>query len=288
MDDKNLHIDQLEEESKNFFAKGEIAWKKTEEEVFADLEKQIAKKPAGKTISFYPTILKWSAAAVIFLLVGLGSLVLFYSKTVETLPGQNLVAELPDGSTVELNAGSTIKYYPLKWRFERKLKFEGEAYFEVEKGKKFEVESENGITQVVGTSFDIYARAKDYRVTCFTGKVKVVSNSNESVLLSPNEHVEIENGEFVMNPDYKANKAIDWKMGMFDFSGRPLMEVFSEIERQFGVSIQLQPGLSNRSFSGNFSKSENVEDALNNVCIPMQLKYIKQSDGVYLVVDKNK
>ncbi len=286
MDDNSRHIEQLKEESSNFFAKGKIVWEKSEAEVWAKLENKITKKPVGKTVLIHSTVVKWSVAALFLLLIGLGSLVLFYSRNIESQPGQNIVADLPDGSIVELNAGSVLQYNPLKWRFERTLKFEGEAYFMVEKGKKFNVESENGITQVVGTSFNIYARDNDYRVTCFSGLVKVVSITNESMILSPNEHVEIEDGVFVKNPDYNTNKAIDWKMGMFDFSGRPLKEVFDEIERQFAVKIQIQPELYNRGFSSNFSKPKNVEEALDYVCKSMQLKYIKQSENVFLVSDK--
>ncbi len=286
MDESSRNIEQLKEESSNFFAKGKIVWEKSEAEVWAKIENKIANKRITKTLSFNKKVLNWSVAAVLFFLIGISSLVVFYSKTIECRPGENLLSELPDGSIVELNAGSVLQYNTLKWRFERKLKFEGEAYFMVEKGKKFNVESANGITQVVGTSFNIYARDNDYRVTCFSGMVKVVSNTNESMILSPNEHVEIEDGVFVKKPDYNTNKAIDWKMGMFDFSGRPLKEVFDEIERQFAVKIQIQPELYNRGFSSNFSKPKNVEEALDYVCKSMQLKYIKQSENVFLVSDK--
>ncbi|MBK6285896.1 MAG: hypothetical protein IPF54_27315 [Draconibacterium sp.] len=34
-----------------------------------------------------------------------------------------------------MNAGSTLKYFPVKWKFQRKVQFEGEGYFEVAKGK---------------------------------------------------------------------------------------------------------------------------------------------------------
>jgi ferric-dicitrate binding protein FerR (iron transport regulator) len=288
MDDIHRHINNLKENSSDFFSRGEIVWKKSEKEVWAELERQINRKPIGKSVSLFPKVINWVAAVVIFLLVGFGSTVFVYTKTIRSVPGQKLLTELPDGSTVELNAGSTLKYHPLEWTFKRKLKFEGEAYFMVQKGKRFEVESANGTTQVLGTSFNIYARDNDYRVTCFSGKVKVVSNSNESVLLSPNNHVEIENGEFIMKPNFKAEKAIDWKMNRFDFTGRPLNEVFSEIERQFAVKIQIQSELSNRNFSSNFSKPENVEEVLDYVCKSMQLKFIKQSESVFLIVENSK
>lgn len=288
MNDANLHIDRLMDESRDFFAKGEIAWENDESEIWASLSEKINRAPAAKTVNLYPAIFKWSAAAVIVFLAGLSAIFFFYSKQIESLPGQNLVATLPDGSTVELNAGSTLKYYPLKWKLERKLKFEGEAYFMVQKGKKFVVVSENGTTQVVGTSFNIYARDDNYRVTCYSGKVKVLSGNDKSVYLEPNEHVEIENGEFVMSQKYNTSKSPEWKMGRFDFSGRPLKEVFDEMERQFAVRIQIPPRLQNRNFSSNFAKPENVEDALDYVCKSMQLKYVKQSENVFLVVEKNR
>lgn len=287
MGDKHLHSINLKENSSDFFSKGKIIWEKSEADVWAELQNKMNEKPAGKSVSIFSSLIKWSVAASFLLIIGLASLVQFYSKTIVSIPGQKMLAELPDGSTVDMNAGSVLKYYPLKWRFERKLKFEGEGYFEVQKGKKFEVESANGTTLVVGTSFNIYARDDNYRVTCLTGKVKVVSNSNESVLLSPNHHVEIENGKFIMKTNYKTQKAIGWKTNQFDFTGRPLKEVFSEIERQFDVRIQIQNELKNRNFSSNFSKPENVEEVLDYVCKSMQLNYIKQSENVFLVVKDN-
>ncbi len=287
MNDKNLHIKNLEENSRAFFSKGNIAWKKSEAEVWAALESKISENPVGKSVSLFSNILKLSAAAVFVVLLGISALTFLYTKTIESVPGEKMIAELPDGSTVEMNAGSALKYYPLKWKFQRKLQFKGEGYFEVSKGKKFEVVSENGKTQVLGTSFNIYARESNYRVTCFTGKVKVVSNTNESVMLEPNNHVELENGLLVMKTNYKTEKAVDWKMNRFDFAGRSLNEVFHEIERQFAVTIQFQTVLKNRSFSSNFAKPESVEEVLDYVCKSMQLKYIKQSENTFLVVKSN-
>lgn len=287
MNEKQLHINNLEENSKAFFSKGEINWNKPESDVWAELEKKINVKPASRSVSIFSNVLKWTAAAVIFISVGFSSVVFFYTKTFESGPGQTIIAALPDGSTVELNAGSTLKYYPLKWKFNRNLKFEGEGFFEVTKGKKFEVESENGKTRVLGTTFNIYARENNYRVTCLTGKVKVFSNSEESVLLTQNNHVELVNGKLVMKTNYKTEKAIDWKMSQFDFTGRSLKEVFSEISRQYAVDIQLQQELENRSFSSNFSKPASVEDVLEYVCKSMQIKYVKQSENVFLVVKNN-
>ncbi len=287
MNDKNLHIDNLNGKADPLFTKGKITWEKSEAEVWAELENTMDGKPAGKSVSLFHRIARWSAAAVILLLVGLLGVFNFYTKKVECLPGQHIVAELPDGSKVDLNAGSTLEYHPFKWRFERKLKFEGEAYFNVQKGSAFTVESTHGTTQVLGTSFTIYSRDEEYRVTCLTGKVQVKSPDNEKVVLTPNVHVELENGKLVLTEMFKTEKALSWKNNQFFFANRPLKEVIDEIERQYAVTIRLQPELNKRNFVSNFSKKHNVEEVLDFVCKPMKLKFIKQAENVYLVVDES-
>lgn len=284
MSEKNRHIKHLNHQDDDFFSKGKIVWEKSEADVWSELERKISKNPAGKTVSLYSGILKWTAAAVIFILIGFGSFAFLYTKSIESVPGDRLVAELPDGSTVALNAGSVLKYYPFKWNFQRKVHFEGEGFFEVQKGKKFEVESANGITRVLGTSFNIYARNNQYRVTCLTGKVEVLSRENESAILTPNMHVELEKNKLVLKNLFKAEKAVSWKRNEFFFSGRPLKEVIEEIERQYAVKIHLQPEIENRTFVSNFSKKDNVEEVLTIVCKTMKLKFEKQAENVFLVL----
>lgn len=286
MNDKNLHIDNLKRKDEPFFAKGNIVWEKSETEVWAELENKMDEKSGRRSVSLFHRMVQWSAAAVILLLVGLLGVVNFYTKKVECLPGQHIVAELPDGSKVDLNAGSILEYSPFKWRFKRKLKFEGEAYFNVQKGSAFSVESTRGTTQVLGTSFTIYSRDEEYRVTCLTGKVQVKAPGNDPVVLSPNVHVELEKGKLILTEMFKAEKALSWKNNQFFFANRPLKEVIDEIERQYAVTIRLQPELNNRNFVSNFSKKHNVEEVLDFVCKPMKLKFIKQAENVYLVVDE--
>uniref|UniRef100_UPI003217F032 FecR family protein n=1 Tax=uncultured Draconibacterium sp. TaxID=1573823 RepID=UPI003217F032 len=287
MNDKNLHIDNLKGDDDSFFAEGNIVWEKSEADVWNELENKLNEKPAGKSVSLFSKPVQWVAAAVILLLIGLGGMVFTYTKTVNCLPGQHLVAELPDGSKVDLNAGSILKYHPLKWKFERKLKFEGEGYFNVQKGSTFTVESPKGITRVLGTSFNIYARDDKYRVTCITGRVEVKSRTRERVVLTPNVHVELEEGKLVVKKKFKAEKAVSWRDNQFFFANRPLIEVIDEIERQYAVTIRLQPELNNRNFVSNFSKKHNVEEVLDFVCKPMKLKFVKQSENVYLVVKES-
>jgi len=287
MSEKNTHSNNLNRDEEILFRSGKIAWGKSQDEVWAELEKKISAKPKAVVVSLRRRILQWSAAAVLLLIVGLLGVISNYSVTVISLAGEHKLAMLPDGSSVEMNAESKLTYYPLKWRFERKLRFEGEAYFNVKKGKKFLVISEYGTTQVLGTSFNIYSRDNQYRVTCLTGKVQVESGKDDEVTLLPNNHAELENGKLVVKAMFKPENAIGWKNNQFFFEGRPLKEVIDEIERQYAVTIKLDPQLNNRNFGSNFSKKHSVEEVLEYVCRPMNLKFVKQSENVYLVVEKS-
>lgn len=283
MNDKDRHINLREQEEK-LFGKGKIAWEKSESEVWTNLEKQLSEETT-KVIPLHRKFIGWSVAAIFVLLFGIAAVITQYSKTIECLPGNRTLTKLPDKSTVDLNSGSKLTYYPFKWKFERKIKFEGEGYFKVKKGSKFTVESANGTTEVLGTSFNIFARDEKYRVTCLTGKVKVSSSSAETVVLLPNNHAELENGKLVIKEMFKPEHALGWTSNEFFFAGRPLKEVIDEIERQYAVTIKLQPQLNNRNFVSNFSKKHSVEEVLDFVCKPMNLKFVKQERNVYLVVE---
>ena len=282
MNDKNKHSDLLNDFEKDLFGKGKINWEKSEADVWNELQNKVAAKQE-KVVSLRNNWVQWGAAAVIIMLLGFLGVISSYVKTIECMPGEHVVAKLPDGSSVDLNAESKLVYYPLKWRWERKLKFEGEGCFNVEKGSTFTVVSDNGTTQVLGTSFNIYAREENYRVTCLTGKVQVTSPGKEKVVLLPHNHAELEEGKLVVTKMFETEKAISWKQNYFYFTGRPLIEVIDEIERQYAVTIKLDPQLNNRNFGSNFSKQHSVEEVLDIVCKPMNLKFEKQTNNVYIV-----
>ncbi|MBK6285897.1 MAG: hypothetical protein IPF54_27320 [Draconibacterium sp.] len=95
MNDKNLHITNLEENSNDFFSKGKIDWNKSESEVWAELERKINEKPAGKSVSMFSIVMKLSVAAVVAILVGLSTLTFLYTKTIESVPGKRLLLNCP-------------------------------------------------------------------------------------------------------------------------------------------------------------------------------------------------
>ena len=120
-------------------------------------------------------------------------------------------------------------------------------------------------------------------MTCLTGRVKVSSNK-ESVILEPASFAELEKGKIVVQKNCNTENIISWKNNRFFFPGTPLHEVIDEIERQYGVTIKVQESLNNKNFAGNFPRKLDVEEVLGDVCKVMGVKYIKQSENIFLIV----
>jgi len=281
---EHINLDAVDRQSKAFFSNGTFHWKKSEADVWSILENKIDSQPKGRSLMFNFSINKWAVAASILILLSAGSFLRFYSVKVKSPEGQHLVAELPDRSKVDLNAQSTLTYYPFWWKITRIVKLEGEGFFEVQKGNKFTVLSSKGSTRVIGTSFNIFAREEIYKVTCITGSVKVKSKTGYEAVLKPNSKAEIQpGGEIKVSDNIETYPEVSWKRNIFLFTATPVVQVFREIERQYGVVINAQPDNSSL-YTGNFTKDQSVEETLSYVCPALGLKYTRKSSGEFLII----
>ncbi|HCY39930.1 MAG TPA: iron dicitrate transport regulator FecR [Prolixibacteraceae bacterium] len=284
--DEHIDLSTIDQQSKTFFSGGKFHWEKSEADIWASMEDQIVDQPKGLLMSINFGLAKWVVAASIVILFSIGSFLRFYTTTIENPAGQHLEAMLPDQSKVNLNAQSSISYNPYWWKISRKVTLEGEAFFEVQKGKKFTVVSEKGTTQVMGTSFNIFAREEIYKVTCITGTVKVRSLLGYEAIIKPNSKAEINGqGGIDVLTNIETFPEISWKKNIFLFTASPIYAVFTEIERQYGVKIDTK--INDESlYTGNFNKDQNVEDILEYVCPALGLKYVRKSVGEYLIIQK--
>ena len=274
--DTRNRADQFPEIELNYSVSKEKVW----ENLLCQLDMSTVQH---RTISL-STYFRIAAAASLLLLFTISGFLRFYTKTVYSPAGQHFSYALPDGSTVELNAKSEINFHPYWFNISRTLKLDGEGFFLVNKGKDFKVVSKLGETSVLGTSFNIFSRNNDYAVTCFTGKVRVVSTQkNERILLNPNEKAFITKDGFLryaLDADFRNTKS--WRDNMFVFTGSPIVSVLEEVERQYNVKIHYQadPGL---TYTGNFSRSLSGKEVLDLVCTSLGIKFDAKSDTEFLV-----
>jgi len=262
-----------------------IPWEKSREEVWESMQAQLVEKPGARKISLSSNILRLSAAALIFLMLGSAFFIGFYSKTVSTGAGEMANLVLPKGSEVVLNAETTLKYKPLLWTLRREVKLDGEAWFGVSRGSDFTVISEPGRTSVLGTSFNIYSRKGAYEVSCYTGRVLVGSSiSGKEVILEPEQKVIIDNeGEPLLREEPSVSSDRDWRKGYFRFTSTPVTRVFDEIARQYGIDIRGAESL-DLVYTGNFSREQNVNEVMNLVCRAFGIDFVKEGEKTYRVV----
>lgn len=282
-----VNIQQISAETSQLFSGAKIEWSRTKESIFSEKFESIFAEPEVKVISLRQRVMQLSVAASLIILVGLGTFSMMYSKTVTSPAGSHLTAQLPDNSTVELNAETTLRFHPFRWYFQRNVELKGEGFFSVQKGKKFTVKSELGETSVLGTTFNIFARNQTYRVFCKTGKVNVKANSGESVILNSNQIAVLESGKFSKEENRRsAEHILSWRDNMFLFNAAPISEVLREIERQYGITIASEKTL-NGTISVSFQKNPDVEKILSMVCKPLGYNFIKKSEKSYLITGSN-
>jgi ferric-dicitrate binding protein FerR (iron transport regulator) len=155
---------------------------------------------------------------------------------------------LPDGSTVILNANSTLSFAS-DWDsalVERIVMLEGEAFFAVEEKEvrqgdttffaKFIVKTDQIEVEVLGTRFNVNNHSSEPQVALESGKVLVRNSSGEALYLVPGEIAALSENRL-----YKKNVETElitsWKENKLLFEETPVPEILEMIENRYGYKI---------------------------------------------------
>lgn len=150
---------------------------------------------------------------------------------------------LPDGTTVWLNADSKISYPEIFPEDIRKVKLEGEAYFDVAHNAQspFIVKSDQMEVNVLGTQFDAknYAAQLYSETTLLTGKVKVRFSSNsEFIPLEPNQTILFDKQKNTFSiHEVEAKDYIIWTNDKLIFTNELLSDVLYKMEKWYNIRI---------------------------------------------------
>lgn len=240
---------------------------------------------AGRRISLRRVAVRIAAAAVIaaVLLAG-GFTTVSLSKrlaqpvTVVTQLGERSQVVLPDGTKVWLNSSSSVEYVAPFFSRQRRVKMEGEAYFEVEHDRRAPfVVSTNGLDiEVLGARFNIRNDDNEHRVTTvlLEGAVKAYASGREqaSVRLHPAQQLVFDTRTHAMRLTDcpSAERSINWIDGRFCFEHDTFGEIVAELKRYYNVDIRFMDNrLRDMRFSGNFR----VEDGIYHIMSVLQLTY---------------
>lgn len=183
-------------------------------------------------------------------------------NTLTTSRGEQYQVSLPDGSSVWLNAASSVKF-PLSFGAlkERRVYVTGEAYFEVSKDKlkPFRVVSDQQVVTVYGTHFNInsYGDEAAVKTTLLEGSVDV-----NGILLKPNQQGVLAGGKINVIP-VRVENVVAWKNGYFRFSSESLESIMRKVSRWYDVEVEFQnPSLKKVEFGGVMTRYATISKVL--------------------------
>ncbi len=205
-------------------------------------------------------------------------------NTIETPKGGMWQVKLPDGSSVWLNAASSLTY-PIAFSNGKKriVELKGEAYFEVAKDKlhPFVVKTARQEVEVLGTSFNInsYLDEPTVKTTLLEGNVRVAADGLPAKVLVPDEQAVLSNNEIsILKVD--AAESIDWKNGYFMFNNEKQESILKKIARWYNVKIEYaNPSAKEVTYYGSISRFEKVSQVLRK---------FEQTGEVKFEIDKDK
>ena len=237
---------------------------------YASIQQKIGRNQQRKKSKVRPIYAYAAIAASLVLFFGLYHLLAF-SNTFRTGYGQTGTHILSDGSQVTLNANSNIQY-PTLFTYNRNVKLKGEAYFKVDKGSTFTVETTQGNIQVLGTEFNVIVLRDYFEVHCFEGKVKVCAPTSTHIL-THGQTVQVFNHKTEIWED-ETNQKPTWLTGESTFRNVPIQTVINQFQNQYHYEVVFPKALSTVRFTGSFTH-RNFDTALQSICMSMHLNYTK-------------
>ncbi len=188
-------------------------------------------------------------AVVAYLLIDRPQRAALDNVTITTAFGSLSSTDLPDGTTVWLNANSSLTYSPAMDGNERNVFLQGEAYFKVKADARhpFNVHTPYMTVTATGTEFNVNAYDSVASVTLVNGHVNV-GIKNRSLALKPGEHLSMTDGRPVICKLTDTEKYCCWKKGMLIFEDESLVSICNRLQQMYDVEFDIAPELRNRTF----------------------------------------
>lgn len=201
--------------------------------------------------------------------------------------GERSKVVLPDGSTVQLNGGSQLRFSPTLHSHTRTVFLEGEAFFDVahDRSHPFTVESGEMRIKVLGTKFNVSSYPDDQTITTYLeeGKVEITMKGHNDTFLKPFEALEFDRttGK-ATRQTIDDNRFSDWTRGVLNIKGETIEELAKKLERRFDIRITFgNDEIRKRIYSGSI-KDESLDTVLEALRFASSIQYEKQGKRVLL------
>lgn len=230
---------------------------------------------------------------------------------VTTKFGSRSNMQLPDGSKVWLNSGSTITYDKKFGNEIREVTLSGEAFFDVVRNpeKPFIIHTQSMDVKVLGTQFNVksYANDKLSEASLINGSIEIIlkRKGSEKILLKPNYKLVVVNESLVkdttpvfmkkyqpepeigvqkLNYSSKDSTIVEtsWVENKLTFQDESFEDIAVRMERWYGKKIQFDdPSFKTMRFTGTFV-NETMEQAMEALHMTANFNYITRNNTIII------
>jgi ferric-dicitrate binding protein FerR (iron transport regulator) len=263
------------------------AWSRVHQQM-----KKVEPEPTAKIVPFQvPVWLRVAAVLVIVSGISFGlyryysSTLLYPTEMVAAASKDSVITKsLVDSSTVSLNKNSKITYAKNYGKKDRRLKLEGEAFFDVKHidDKPFIVEAEGTLIEDIGTSFNIKAVDTDtiVEVIVKSGEVVFFTKDNKGISLTAGEmgiyNKNTRTFTKISVPDVNATSYVN---KVFFFQNVRLADVVQQLNMVYNANIRFgNEQLKDCTISVKF-ENEDIDLILSIICETLDLTVVKDAEG---------
>lgn len=269
--------------------------KQTQERIFQNIQKNIkhpGQKDQRSTVVKRLFTITQVAAAIALVVVTYWGVQQWSSGQeliYETAYGETKQLQLPDGTVVNLNANSSLRY---RTQNPREVWLEGEGFFEVRKKPRtkavFWVHTQDLVIEVLGTAFNVNSRHERTRVVLEEGSVKLKLEDGQQEMMEPGDLIAYSKKEdkiLERAKEVSTRVHSSWKDGTIVFNEIPLEKALQKVADQYGIQFKFSSDSLKKTKVGGGVPMNNLKLSLLTIEKITNAK-IERRDGFFLVIQE--
>jgi transmembrane sensor len=197
--------------------------------------------------------------------------------SVTTRPGETRLIALDDGTKVELNGGTTMRFDRKDARFA--ALDAGEAAFTVrhDAANPFRVTVGDAVFEDAGTVFNIVHTNAATRIGVSEGKV--IYNPQAEAIALPAGRALADDAQGLRVMDIAPAAVASWRQGQLVYSNAPVTQVAEDAARSLGLTVQFTPQVQAMRFTGTLRLDRDPARFFAQAAPLMGLSAVRQGDA---------
>ena len=197
--------------------------------------------------------------------------------TVTTKPGEARIIALDDGTTVEMNGGTTMRFDRKDARFA--ALDAGEAAFTVrhDAANPFRVTVGDDVFEDAGTVFNIVHEDASTRIGVSEGKV--IYNPQAQAIALPAGRGLADDAQGLRVMDVSPAAVASWRQGQLIYTNAPVTQVAQDAARSLGLTVHFTPQAQLARFTGTIRLDRDPVRFFAQAAPLMGLSAVRQGDG---------